>query len=125
MKIVLFYPSLVSDWNNGNAHFLRGVVRELQQIGHSVTVMEPKDGWSLSNLLARSGEEPIRAFHRAYPMLDSTFYDPDTIDLEQALDGGDLVLVHEWNPPDLIRRIGAERARRSFLLFSTTRTTAA
>ena len=30
MKFVLFCHSLVSDWNHGNAHFLRGVVRELQ-----------------------------------------------------------------------------------------------
>ena len=29
MKLALFYHSLISDWNHGNAHFLRGVVREL------------------------------------------------------------------------------------------------
>ena len=27
MRIVIFYHSLVSDWNHGNAHFLRGVVQ--------------------------------------------------------------------------------------------------
>src|SRR5437763_622323 len=28
MKIVMFYHSLVSDWNHGNAHFLRRVAME-------------------------------------------------------------------------------------------------
>ena len=116
MRIVLFYPSLLSDWNNGNAHFLRGVTRELQRCGHAVTVMEPREGWSYSNLVALYGQEPIRDFHRVYPTLQSTFYDPDTVDLERVLDGCDLALVHEWNPPGLIRRIGDHRARRRFVL---------
>ena len=30
MKLVMFYHSLYSDWNHGNAHFLRGVVREFK-----------------------------------------------------------------------------------------------
>ena len=50
MKFVLFYHSLVSDWNHGNAHFLRGVVRELKLQGNSVAVYEPENGWSLRNL---------------------------------------------------------------------------
>jgi spore maturation protein CgeB len=29
MRIVLFCHSLVSDWNHGNAHFLRGIAAEL------------------------------------------------------------------------------------------------
>ena len=29
-KIVLFCHSLRSDWNHGNAHFLRGIATELQ-----------------------------------------------------------------------------------------------
>ena len=32
MRAALFYHSLVSDWNHGNAHFLRGVVTELSLI---------------------------------------------------------------------------------------------
>ena len=51
MKIALFYHSLISDWNHGNAHFLRGVVRELLALGHTVEVYEPASGWSLQNLL--------------------------------------------------------------------------
>ena len=51
MRIVGFYHSLVSDWNHGNAHFLRGVVRELLARGHDVRIYEPADGWSRENLL--------------------------------------------------------------------------
>src|SRR5690606_28136855 len=44
-----------------------------------------------------------------------------TLDLEQALDGADLVLVHEWNEPELVRRIGELRRQAEFrLLFHDT-----
>ena len=46
MRIVLFCHSLASCWNHGNAHFLRGVARELLARGHEVRVFEPADGWS-------------------------------------------------------------------------------
>lgn len=62
MKIRLFYHSLLSDWNHGNAHFLRGVATELIASGHEVVIYEPADGWSLKNLIAEHGEAPIGAF---------------------------------------------------------------
>jgi spore maturation protein CgeB len=111
MKIVVFSHSLVSDWNHGNAHFLRGVVTELQERGHEVTVYEPADGWSRANLLREHGDEPLREFARAFPRLRATRYEPKGFNVEAALDAADLVLVHEWNQPDLVRRIGAHRAR--------------
>lgn len=43
MRIIMFYHSLVSDWNNGGAHFLRGVAYELMTRGHDVQVYEPRD----------------------------------------------------------------------------------
>ncbi|MFL5897096.1 MAG: glycosyltransferase [Solirubrobacterales bacterium] len=111
MKVVVFSHSLVSDWNHGNAHFLRGVVSELQDRGHRVEVLEPADGWSRTNLVREHGEAPLREFARAFPQLESRSYDPASLDLGYALDGADLVLVHEWNQPDLVRRIGAHHAR--------------
>ena len=42
--------SVRSDWNNGNAHFLRGLLRSLGELGHQVTVFEPENGWSIANL---------------------------------------------------------------------------
>jgi spore maturation protein CgeB len=110
MQIVMFYHSLLSDWNHGNAHFLRGVVSELRSRGHDVRVYEPKDAWSLENLLAEHGEEPIKRFYASYPGLESTRYDLKTLDLDEALDDADLVIVHEWNAHELVQRVGKHRA---------------
>jgi len=41
MKIVYFTHSLVSCWNHGNAHFLRGVLSDLIARGHEVRVYAP------------------------------------------------------------------------------------
>jgi spore maturation protein CgeB len=122
MKIVMFYHSLVSDWNHGNAHFLRGVVGDLLFRGHDVVVYEPRNGWSLQNQVAEFGEQTIQRFRNAYPGLESVTYDPATLDLEAALDEADLVLVHEWNDHDLVHRIGQHRAKRGryALLFHDT-----
>ncbi|VWX63233.1 A-glycosyltransferase, Glycosyltransferase Family 4-like protein [Burkholderiales bacterium 8X] len=109
MRIVIFCHSLVSDWNHGNAHFLRGICSELIARGHAVEVFEPRDAWSRANLVAAHGEAPIAGFAAAYPMLSSRTYDDATLDLDQALDGADLVLVHEWSPHALVQRIGQHR----------------
>ena len=50
MLFSLFYHSLISDWNHGNAHFLRGVCTELLARGHQVQVFERANGWSVRNL---------------------------------------------------------------------------
>ncbi|MFL6197918.1 MAG: glycosyltransferase [Thermoanaerobaculia bacterium] len=123
MRIALFVHSLLSDWNHGNAHFLRGVGTELQARGHEVLFFEPRDAWSLQNLLSDHGEKVLQGFRAAYPTLTSTRYDRlDLSFLEQsALDGVDLVLVHEWNDHGLVRRIGEHRRRSDFrLLFHDT-----
>lgn len=111
MKIAMFYHSLLSDWNHGNAHFLRGVVWELKQRGHEVRVFEPSDAWSLTHLLDEYGLEPIAQFHRAYPGLKSIRYRLGDLDLAHVLAGVDLVLVHEWNDHELVRRIGSHRLK--------------
>jgi spore maturation protein CgeB len=111
MHIVLFCHSLVSDWNHGNAHFLRGIARELQQRGHIVDVFEPRGGWSLANLRRDAGASALAPFRRAYPSLASRFYDPASADPKRMLEGADLVLVHEWTDPEVIRRLAAHRRR--------------
>ena len=35
MRVVIFCHSLLSDWNHGNAHFLRGVATELVARGRA------------------------------------------------------------------------------------------
>ncbi|HEY8509553.1 MAG TPA: glycosyltransferase [Steroidobacteraceae bacterium] len=123
MRFVLFYHSLISDWNHGNAHFLRGVASELLARGYAVRIFEPATGWSLQHLRKQAGETAVRAFQRAYPQLESSLYDLQTLDLDSALDGADVVIVHEWNDPQLVRNIGLHRARcsqRYRLLFHDT-----
>jgi spore maturation protein CgeB len=109
MKFALFYHSLRSDWNHGNAHFLRGIVSELLALGHRVDVYEPEDGWSLSNLIAWGGMEAAAKYRELYPGLESRLYRLDALDLERALADVDVVLVHEWNDPELVRRVGEIR----------------
>src|ERR1700749_3174850 len=52
LRIAYFAHSLRSDWNNGNAHFLRGLMRALGAIGHEIVVFEPHKGWSFANLMS-------------------------------------------------------------------------
>jgi spore maturation protein CgeB len=111
MRIVMFYHTLLSDWNHGNAHFLRGVATELISRGHEVDVYEPEDSWSYKNLLSEHGQTPLKKFHAAYPTLNAHRYDRANLDLEAVLDGADLVLVHEWNDHELVRAVGEHRKR--------------
>ena len=114
MRIVFFVHSLASDWNHGNAHFLRGVVAELVARGHDVRVFEPADGWSRANLVAEEGQEALDAFARAFPHLRSELYD-GSLDVDRALDGTDVAVVHEWNAAELVAAVGRVRARSSRL----------
>ncbi|MBV8586108.1 MAG: glycosyltransferase, partial [Verrucomicrobia bacterium] len=108
-RIVFFVHSLASDWNHGNAHFLRGVVSELLARGHDVRVFEPENAWSRQNLVRDYGETAATDYLKYYPGLRSTLY--TALDLDSALIDADLVIVHEWNEPDLISEIGAYHAR--------------
>ena len=121
MRIVYLTHSLASCWNHGNAHFLRGVLRELVARGHDVSAIEPEGSWSLANLLADHGEEGLAPWRAAYPELSTRLYDPAG-DIARELDGADVVIVHEWNDPALVAKVGAIRAggARFRLLFHDT-----
>lgn len=121
----LFYHSLVSDWNHGNAHFLRGYASELRARGHAVRIFEPENAWSRVRLEEETGPDAAKAygdaFRARYPGLSSRAYDPATLDLDEALDGVDVVIAHEWNDPGFIARLGRHRRGRDFrLLFHDT-----
>lgn len=121
MRFCLFYHSLVSDWNHGNAHFLRGYAFELMRRGHHVRVFEPQDNWSLTNQVTDHGEGPVQGFQARYLGLCGERYDPHALELEKWLEDADVVIVHEWNDPALLRALGRLRKRRSFrLLFHDT-----
>ncbi|MFC0205844.1 CgeB family protein [Novosphingobium soli] len=110
MKIVYFTHSLASCWNHGNAHFLRGVLSDLVTRGHEVSVWEPAGAWSLENLLADHGEAGLAAYRDSYPELSSATYEPQT-PVEPLVDDADLVIVHEWNDPQLVAAVGRLRAQ--------------
>jgi spore maturation protein CgeB len=121
VRIVYFTHSLQSCWNHGNAHFLRGVLRELQDLGHQVAALEPEGAWSLQNLLGDHGPSGLHAWQQAYPELSVTTYAPQA-DAAELTDGADLVIVHEWNEPALVAEIGRLRqaGARFTLLFHDT-----
>jgi len=121
MRIVYFTHSLRSCWNHGNAHFVRGVLSELNARGHDVRVFEPQGAWSLANLLKDHGDEGLSAFRMAYPELSSRTYSRPEEGAAHAW-GADVVIVHEWNDPELVAAVGRLRARggRFTLLFHDT-----
>jgi spore maturation protein CgeB len=109
MRLAYFTHSLRSCWNHGNAHFLRGVLRELVHRGHEVAAYEPANAWSRQNLLQDAGESDADAWSTAYPELSAHEYAPDT-DPAPLIRGANVVIVHEWNEPALVARLGALRA---------------
>lgn len=119
MKIVLFVHSLVSDWNHGNAHFVRGLMRALQKRGHEVVAWERRRNWSTDNLFEDHGAGPIVEFARGFPDLSVQFYTGDDLraELEHATRGAELVLAHEFSEPELVNTLGElRRERRGFML---------
>ena len=121
MRLVYATHSLRSCWNHGNAHFLRGVLRELVFRGHDARVVEPEDAWSVRNLLADHGAAALAGWQSAYPELSATPYAADA-DPAALVDGADVVIVHEWNEPRFVGAVGRLRARggRFRLLFHDT-----
>jgi spore maturation protein CgeB len=131
VNIHVFCHSLASDWNHGNAHFLRGICTQLLARGHALTTHEQADAWSAWHLVKDHGEAALTAYLRAYPSLQSvsrtynyggtdSFADPDAADVEAAAEAldlptrigdADLVLVHEWTPPGVVAAVGAYRKK--------------
>ncbi|HEV2131437.1 MAG TPA: glycosyltransferase [Longimicrobiaceae bacterium] len=125
MKIVMFAHSVVSDWSHGNAHFLRGLLRALQKRGHEVMGCERWRNWSTDSLFEDHGHGPIVEFARLFPDLPVQVYggwERVMGDVEELTRGADLVLVHEFNEPELVGAVGHVRHRRGdfVLLFHDT-----
>lgn len=116
MRVVVLCHSLRSDWNHGNAHFLRGICRDLQRRGHEVIALEPADGWSALQLTREAGLAALDGWRDAYPELTWAVYDPARFDADVLLDGADLVIVHEWTEPAVVRAVGRHRRRAGCIL---------
>ncbi len=126
LRVAYFAHTVRSDWNNGNAHFLRGLLRALGEAGQDVTIYEPDHEWSIDNLRDEPlGESSLRTFEDTFPELTIRLYRPDQrADLETwngALRDVDLVVLHEWNPPELAHTLLTLRDELGFrLLFHDT-----
>jgi spore maturation protein CgeB len=126
LRLAYFAHSLRSDWNNGNAHFLRGLLRAVQSLGGDVTVFEPAGGWSIDHLRREpGGEQAVRCFHATYPdLLISCYSEGEAANTSfwlQALRDFDVVILHEWNPPEMAAMLRQVRTRLGFrLLFHDT-----
>jgi spore maturation protein CgeB len=105
MKIVYFSHALTSCWNHGNAHFQRGLLRELQSMGHSIAAYEPANSWSRQRLVIDQGNAATSDFHAVFPRLPvHTYNGPE--DISSALHGAQLAIVHEWTDPAIVAAIG-------------------
>lgn len=121
LNIALFCHSLVSDWNHGNAHFLRGLMRALAHEGHRVRCYEELGSWSLTHLMQEQSQVAIDAidqFAKLFPELNVRFYDSKTnfaAFLEEELRDTDVVLVHEWNSPLVVNSVLALKKKLGFI----------
>ena len=110
MRFLFYMHSLVSDWNHGNAHFLRGVMHDLINRGHEARALEPAGSWSRTNLIADQGAGAEDDFHRTFPELKTNTYGLD-FDHEAAVADADVVVVHEWTDPTIVSQLGQIRSR--------------
>lgn len=126
LRIAYFVHSIRSDWNNGNAHFLRGLIREFGARGHEAVVFEPRNEWSIENLLTEpEGDAALVKFHQAYPELRIQLYESENIAnvaiWHRLLDDFDIVIAHEWNPAALAHTLLQLRKELGYkLLFHDT-----
>src|SRR5207302_9253539 len=121
ISIAYFSHSLRTDWNNGNAHFLRGLLRGLACLGHKVVAFEPANGWSTDNLEAETkGPQSMQQFRDTYPDLSIHPYSSSDIAspelLRRMLQEIEIVIVHEWNPPELVHTLLLLRDEMQFRL---------
>ena len=124
LRIAYFAHTLRSDWNNGNAHFIRGLLRALGRVGHDVTAFEPESDWSIDNLRTEPrGEQSLQRFLEIYSDINvQTYATKGTEELwRERLHGIDIVILHEWNPPTLAQMLLRLRGELSYkLLFHDT-----
>src|SRR4051794_20614957 len=120
LRIAYFAHTLRSDWNNGNAHFLRGLLRALGRVGHDVTAFEPESDWSIDNLRTEPrGEQSLQRFLEIYSDINvQTYATKETEELwQERLESIDIVILHEWNPPTLAQMLLRLRGQLSYKLF--------
>ena len=124
LRLAYITHTLRSDWNNGNAHFLRGLMRAMTQLGHDLTVFEPESEWSIDNLrMEPRGTQSLENFSRIYPDINlQTYKDEESGEgWHERLHDKEIVILHEWNTPALSQHLLTVRDQMGFrLLFHDT-----
>ena len=119
LRMAYVAHTLRSDWNNGNAHFLRGLMRALAAMGHDVRIVEPEASWSMTNLRTEAlGGRSLAEFGQVYPDLNVLTYPEGENESwwREVLRDRDVVMLHEWNPPALAQLLLRLRDELGFLL---------
>lgn len=120
LNFCIFAHSWISDWNHGNAHFLRGLASELVRQGHNVRCYEENNGWSMRNLAEEGSNALAHAkaeFRSAFPELDVRFYSNDARlrdFVANELRDANVVIIHEWNSPEVVAAILSLKPRFGF-----------
>jgi len=120
LRFRMFAHSWTSDWNHGNAHFLRGLAYELSKLGNEVRCYEHVNSWSRAHL---EGEGPdiartaVQQFYNYFAGLTvRPFVFDDTFEqfAIKELTDADVVIIHEWSPPHLVNSILSLSPRLGF-----------
>lgn len=106
MRLGVFMQSYTSDHNFGCAHFLRGLVRELLDLGHDVQIFCPATSSVTAKAQEISGDLLLAQTQSPYPNIIAVLFDSHFLDLEHCLTRLDAVLVNEWIDDGIARRIG-------------------
>lgn len=120
LRLRILAHSWISDWNHGNAHFLRGLAYELTRLGHEVRCYENPNSWSMNNLLQEGIDKAgstILGFWKAFSALDVRFYRNDAgfrQFAEEELREADVVIIHEWSDPEIVQTILSLKPKLGF-----------
>ncbi|CAN5406560.1 hypothetical protein BH09CHL1_BH09CHL1_24090 [soil metagenome] len=111
LRIIWFGQSVISDWNNPIATTVRATMRELQEAGHMVTFLEPRNSVPFVSALSARGWAPYRDFQAQFPDLHYRTYDMPRraerdvwLSREAAL--VDAVLVQSDAPIEILEWLG-------------------
>lgn len=109
MHIAFFGHSILADWNNGQAHFVRGLIRELCRLGHQCVFYEAKDNLATRQQVSCVGRSSLLETLRVFPFLRVRLHRDGSRDplgfLPQALEEADIAIVLEGAEPSLIRAL--------------------
>ncbi|NMC60208.1 MAG: glycosyltransferase [Candidatus Methanofastidiosa archaeon] len=106
MKIGFFIQSYLADYNFGSAHFLRGLIRELSNLGHSIKIFCPENSWVERKTIELKGNSILSETQVRYPIFSIEKYSPDFLNLGKFLSKLDVVIVNEWTDDKIAKRIG-------------------